>query len=136
MKRFLTTVATAMAAMMLLVGCGGPANLEEALRKDEEAKAQIEQMSSESGVSIEVKENTISYTYDLGMELDDETKDAVVEQLNTQISAYDDTFTGIAKSVEDSTKLSGILVVVNYSDSQGNVIYSATYNAEGRVDNK
>ncbi|MBQ4373796.1 MAG: DUF4854 domain-containing protein [Lachnospiraceae bacterium] len=136
MKRFLTTVATAMTAMMLLVGCGGPANLEEALQKDEEAKAQIEQMSSESGVSIEVKENTISYTYDLGMELDDETKDAVVEQLNTQISAYDDTFTGIAKSVEDSTKLSGILVVVNYSDSQGNVIYSATYNAEGRVDNE
>ena len=136
MKRFISTVAAAMTAMMLLVGCGGPAILEEALQKDEEAKAQIEQMSSESGVSIEVKENTISYTYDLGMELDDETKDAVVEQLNTQISAYDDTFTGIAKSVEDSTKLSGILVVVNYADSQVNVIYSATYNAEGRVDNK
>ena len=41
MKRFLTTVATAVTAMMLLVGCGGPANLEEALQKDVEKDAEI-----------------------------------------------------------------------------------------------
>ena len=133
MKKFITTIAMAVTAMTLFVGCGAPASLEEAVAKDKDAQEQINQMAEDSGVSVEIKENALIYTYDLGMELDEDTKAAVVEQLDAGISSYDSTFVGIAKTLEDETKVSGITVIVNYTDSNGEVVYSATFNSTERV---
>ncbi|MCR5640746.1 MAG: DUF4854 domain-containing protein [Lachnospiraceae bacterium] len=133
MKKLGTVLAMAVTAMTLLVGCGAPANLEEAVANDKEAKEQIDSMASESGVAIDIKENTLTYTYDLGMELDDEQKEAVVEQLDASIASNDSVFVDIAKSLEDETGVSGVQVVVTYTDSNGNAIYSATYNSTERV---
>lgn len=133
MKKMISLVAMAAMTMALLVGCGKPASLEEAVENDEKAKAEIESMTEESGVKVDISGNTITYSYDLGMELDEDTKAAVSEQLESSIASYDSTFVGIAKTLEDETKLTGITVVVNYTDSNGNVVYSTSYNSTERI---
>ena len=133
MKRFTTMMAMAVIAMVLFVGCGKPATLEEAVQNSESAQEKINEMASSSGVSIAVEENTVTYTYSIGRDLDEDTKALVVEQLEEQMSGYDSTFIDIAKGLEDNMKISGVTVVVNYVDNSGNIVYSATYNATERV---
>ncbi|MCR4999001.1 MAG: DUF4854 domain-containing protein [Lachnospiraceae bacterium] len=133
MKKFAKMMAMAVMATVLLVGCGKPTSLEEALQNSESASDKIQEMATDSGVSIEVKENTITYTYNLGRELDEDTKALVVEQLEEKMAGYDDSFIAIAQGLEESTEITGITVEVRYVDSNGAEVYHANYNATERV---
>lgn len=133
MKKYAKMMAMAVMATVLLVGCGKPASLEEALQNSESASDKIQEMATDSGVSIEVKENTITYTYNLGRELDEDTKALVVEQLEEKMAGYDDSFIAIAQGLEESTEITGITVEVRYVDSNGAEVYHANYNATERV---
>ena len=133
MKKFAKMMAMAVMATVLLVGCGKPTSLEEALQNSESASDKIQEMATDSGVSIEVKENTITYTYNLGRELDEDTKALVVEQLEEKMAGYDDSFIAIAQGLEESTEITGITVEVRYIDSNGAEVYHANYNSTERV---
>lgn len=108
----------AMAAMLCLVftACGGPKNLEEYISGDEEATAQLEQLEEQNkGLTIDVSENTLTYTYDvsaLGY------SESIAKQAKSNLQkAIDDagaTYGSLAAQFEEGAKIEGVEIVVNY----------------------
>ena len=118
---------------LILTACGGgrgPSNLEEIVANDEELKAEIQAIADSNGLEIEVKGNTMTFTYRYGEEFNDAAKAQAAPLIETALKEYETTFQGLAKDLEDSTKISGIVIKVNYVDAAESELYSAEYTAE------
>ena len=112
---------------MIMTACGGsggaaeeePMTLEKYVQGDPEVQQSIDQAMNDSNVLVEIKENSIIYTFDLST-MDGYTEEiAKTEEVKAALqSALDSaggTFGGIAKSIEDTSGLTGITTVVNYT---------------------
>ena len=75
---------------------------------------------------IEVKENTMTYTFDIGGSYEGEEKDALAEQLKSTMDSMSSTFESSKELIEKETDVDVEMVIV-YVDGDGNEIYSATF---------
>ena len=111
---------------MLMTACGSgstaeeePMTLEKYVQGDEQVQQSIDQAMADSNVLVEIKENSIIYTFDLA-NMDGYTEelvhtDEIKAALQSALDAAGDTFGGIAKSIEDESGIAGITTVVNYT---------------------
>ena len=131
-------IAFSMMLGMTLTSCGGskqPENLESFLKSNSEVEAQIKEAAdSNAGLTLDIKENTVTYKYDLSVitGADEETiKDpAMIETLTSALDGSKDTFISLCQNLESQTNISGIQLVVEYTYGD-EVLSSKTYTAEG-----
>lgn len=111
---------------LILSGCGGPENLEEMAKNDENFKAQIEAFST-SGMTIDIKGNTITYTYKYDQAFDDATAAQMKTQLESAMDSMSSTFTSLKEQIVDETGFKDVALKVVYTDSNDKELYSAEY---------
>lgn len=122
-------IAMMLAMTIMFSGCGSqPSTLEEYIDSNEDAKATLESMSSGSkGLDVTVDDNTIIYTYTYSDTLDSSVIDAIADELEKTIDKSSSTFTTLADTMEEETKIEGISVKVVYLNGDGSEIFSKEY---------
>ena len=116
-----------LAMSMLLAGCGGgPANLEEYINSNEELAQEIESYST-AGMSIDVSENTLTYTYKYTQVFDEATASLMTSSLEDAMSSMDSTFESVRDTLIDETGFSEIVVNIVYTDGNDTVLYEKAY---------
>ena len=93
--------------------------LEKYVQDNPDVQESIDSAMADSNVAVVIKENDISYNFDLS-KMDGYTEelaksDAIISALDDALAAAGGTFGGICKSLEESTEISGITTTVNYS---------------------
>lgn len=111
---------------LILSGCGGPENLEEMAKDDEDFKAQIEAFSA-SGMTIDIKGNTITYTYKYDQTFDDATAAQMTTQLESAMDSMSSTFTSLKDQLVDETGFKDVKLKVVYTDGNDKELYSAEW---------
>lgn len=120
-------LALLMAMSMMLAGCGGgPANLEEYINSDEELASEIESYST-SGMTIDVTENTLTYTYKYDQTFDESTAALMSTELEKAMSSMGSTFEDVRDTLIEETGFSDITVKIIYTDGNDAVLYEAEY---------
>lgn len=120
-------LALLMAMSMMLAGCGGgPANLEEYINSDEELASEIESYST-SGMTIDVTENTLTYTYKYDQTFDESTAALMSTELEKAMSSMGSTFEDVRDTLIEETGFSDITVKIVYTDGNDAVLYEAEY---------
>lgn len=116
-----------LAMSMLLAGCGGgPANLEEYINSNEELAQEIESYST-AGMSIDVSENTLTYTYKYTQVFDEATAALMTSSLEDAMSSMDSTFESVRDTLVEETGFSEIVVKIVYTDGNDTVLYEKAY---------
>ncbi|MGC2873041.1 DUF4854 domain-containing protein [Ihubacter sp. rT4E-8] len=122
-------LAMVLSVSMFMTSCSSdPSTLEEYVAQDDKLKGQLDQYAeSQDGMTIEIKENQIIYTYTYPEQLDDEIVEASKEQFDNSMSSFASTFESIATSCEEQTKIKGITVKVAYLNKDGSEIWSKVF---------
>ena len=96
-----------------------PMTLEKYVKDNPDVQESIDSAMNDSNVLVEIKENDISYTFDLskmeGYTEELAKSDEIVSALEQALGAAGATFGGICKSLEESTEITGITTTVNYT---------------------
>lgn len=122
-KRILLILLTILVGMtMIMTACGGssePKTLEKYVQNDSSVQESIDSAMSDSNVLVEIKDNSIIYTFDLasmeGYTEELAKSEEIQAALQSAIDAAGGTFGGIAASIEKETGITGISTVVNYT---------------------
>lgn len=115
-----------LAMSMILAGCGSPANLEEYIDSNEELAQEIESYST-SGMTIDVTENTLTYTYKYEQTFDEATAALMTSSLADAMSSMDSTFESVKDTLIEETGFSDIVVKIVYTDGNDTVLYECEY---------
>lgn len=119
-----------MAMAIMFSGCGSsPTTLEEYVNSDSEAQEMIDSMSS-SGMTIDITDNTLTYTYTYDQTFDDDIISQMAPEMEKTMNSMSSTFEGVAQTLEEGSEIEGITVKVVYVDAAGTEIYSAEYQAK------
>ena len=111
---------------MMFAGCGGPSTLEEFVNSNEEAKSQIDSLST-SGMTVDITDNTLTYTYTYPQTFDDATAGLMATELESAMDSMESTFESIGDTLEEESGIDGITVRVIYEDSAGTELFSEDY---------
>ena len=124
-------LAMVLSVSMLMTSCGEPATLEEYVAENADLQEQLDSLAkSQNGMTVEIKENQILYTYTMPQQIEEDLLDDVKAQFEETMESYGSTFEGIASTCEEQTKISGITVKVSYLNNDGSEIYSQEYSAK------
>lgn len=116
-----------LAMSIILSGCGGgPANLEEYISSNEELAQEIESYST-AGMTIDITENTLTYTYKYSQVFDEATAPLVTSSLADAMSSMDSTFESVRDTLIEETGFSDIVVKIVYTDGNDTVLYESEY---------
>lgn len=120
-------LALLMAMSMMLASCGGgPANLEEYVSDNEEIAEQIEAYET-SGMTVDVTENTLTYTYKYDQTFDESTAELMSTELEKAMDSMGSTFESVRDTLIEETGFSDITVKIVYTDGNDAVLYEAEY---------
>ena len=122
-KVLLVLLAMLVGMTMIMTACGGgssePMTLEKYVQDDADVQESIDSAMTDSNVLVEIKENSIIYTFDLasmeGYTEELAKTEEVQAALQSALDAAGGTFGGIAKKIEQETDIPGISTVVNYT---------------------
>ena len=81
-------------------------------------------------MSIDIKENDLIYTYKYKQVFEADVVKQMNKQFETYASNFETTFSNIAKSLEEETKISGITVYIVYQNGDGSEIFKQSYTAK------
>ncbi len=112
---------------------GGTKTLESYINDNPSVKKQIEgasQSDSTMEMSIDIKENDLIYTYKYKQVFEADVVKQMNKQFETYASNFETTFSNIAKSLEEKTKISGITVYIVYQNGDGSEIFKQSYTAK------
>jgi len=96
------------------------------VNNNEELSQQIESYST-SGMTIDISDNTLTYTYKYEQSFDDTTAKLMTSSLEQAMSSMDSTFESIKTTFIEETDISDIIVKIVYSDSNDIVLYEKEY---------
>lgn len=116
-----------MAITLMFAGCGSsPQTLEDYVNSDSEAQEMIDSLSS-SGLTVEVKDNTLTCTYAYSQTFDEDTISQMSTQIESAIGSMSSTFENAAATLEEGSGIDDVTVKVVYVDGAGTEIYSAEF---------
>lgn len=109
-----------------------PATLEEYAVNNPDVQKSIKESTSQSDVEVDIKGNDVIYTFELS-KMEDYTEEvahdeAVVENLQKVLDGSGGIFGGVARTLEETSGVSGIHVIVNYT-YDGETIATQTFDA-------
>ena len=129
-------------ALMLFSGCSinkDPGTLESMVDSNEELSAAIQSAAADTECSIDIKDNTITYSYDIST-LDGVTdevikKDAFIESAEASIASQEESLVELCRSIEEMTGISGIVVNLRYTYGKKKVS-AASFTAADQDENE
>lgn len=111
--------------------------LETIINSDSDLQEQITSGGGQEGLTIEVKDNEIIYTFDMTAISDlpaEQLKDPVmVDALNQTMDEGVDQFTGLCATMEAQTGLEGVHMTIVYTCGS-DVLISRTFDVNGIVE--
>ena len=120
-RTLIVLMIMAVISALCFTACGSKETmtLEKYVQDNPDVQESIDSAMTDSNVAVVIKENDISYNFDLS-KMDGYTEelaksDAIISALDDALAAAGGTFGGICKSLEESTEISGITTTVNYS---------------------
>ena len=120
-RTLIVLMIIAVISALCFTACGSKETmtLEKYVQDNPDVQESIDSAMADSNVAVVIKENDISYNFDLS-KMDGYTEelaksDAIISALDDALAAAGGTFGGICKSLEESTEISGITTTVNYS---------------------
>lgn len=124
-------LAMVMSVSMFMTSCSSePSTLEEYVAQDSDLQEQLDSLaSSQEGMTVEIKENQIIYTYTYPDQIAEDILDDVKAQFESAMESMGSTFESIASSCEEETGITGITVKVSYLNNDGSEIYTQEYSA-------
>ena len=129
-KSLLTVTGALLIAMMVFfTGCGGPQTLEDYVNDNDEIKTEIDSYSQE-GMTVEIKENVLSYVYQYADTYDESMVEDMAAQFESAMASVSSTFSNIASTLEEETEIDGITVRVTYLNGDGSEIYTQDFQSE------
>lgn len=122
-----------MAAGLMLSSCAKkPETLEAYVKSNKDVQEEINSMATDKSMKVEIKDNAITYTYDLADaegSTEESIKDpAVQESLVSLLESSKDQFVNTCKELESTTGLSGITMTVTFT-YEGEEIVTRTFSA-------
>ena len=118
MKKKLALVLSLVAMMcMVFTSCGGPKTFEEYVNSDSELMEDIQEIQDENeGLTITIKDNTITYEYDVSvLGIDKDTAVAAKSNLEQTITKTTDEYKDLIEDFEEETGIEGLTVVGTYT---------------------
>ena len=131
MKKSSKTVLTALILSLILsmsvvlTGCG-TSTLEEYVNSNKEAKQSLEAMST-GGLNVEVKDNTIIYTYTYEQTFDPSVVSALSGTIESTLDDSSASFTSMADTLEKESGIEEVTVKIIYLNGDGSEIFSKEY---------
>ena len=145
-KVLLVLLAMLVGMTMIMTACGGgggaaeeePMTLEKYVQGDASVEEAIDSAMNDSNVLVEIKENSIIYTFDLssmeGYTEELAKSEEIQAALMSALESAGGTFGGIAKSIEDASGIAGITTVVNYTWGDEVVVTKTFTSADAPAD--
>ena len=131
MKKSSKTVLTALlltlvlSMSVVLTGCG-TSTLEEYVNSNKEAKQSLEAMST-GGLNVEVKDNTIIYTYTYEQTFDSSVVSALSGTIESTLDDSSASFISMADTLEKESGIEEVTVKIIYLNGDGSEIFSKEY---------
>jgi hypothetical protein len=110
---------------VVLTGCGA-STLEEFVNSDAEAKQSLEALNTEE-LTVEVKENTIIYTYTYEQTFDPSVVSALSGTIESTLDDSSASFISMADTLEKESGIEEVSVKVTYLNGDGSEIFSKEY---------
>lgn len=126
---------------LLLTGCSkdsAPKTVESIVNSNEDVATTIKGAADESGVKVDIKDNTITYTYDISS-VDGITEEMIgdenfVKSLETSIAGQKTSLANICTSIEEKTGIEGVVVNVVYSYGDKEVVSTSVTSADAAAE--
>lgn len=118
-----------------LTSCAKKAEtLEDFLQSNDDVKEEIQNAADSAGLSVEIKGNDVTYSYDLSsLNVADEKilkEPEMIEKLEASVDDQKSTYVDLCKQLEEKTGFTGIKMTVNYTYGD-EVLVSRTFTSEG-----
>ncbi len=111
-------------SVTLLTSCGGSdKTLEDYLSENTEAQEKIEATGEKIGATIEIKDNSIIYTFKSEEQLNDENAKAMKSSLEEAFDLYEDILEKQIDEIEEDSGLDGVNFKIIYQNKDGETIY-------------
>lgn len=111
---------------LTLTGCGEPTNLEEYVKADEELAKELESYCVPN-MSVEIVENTMTFTYKYEETFIDDTVKLLSKELKKTLKDVSPTYIAVRDKLEEDTGFEDIVLVITYTDAEGTVLRSQEY---------
>lgn len=134
--RKITIIALIAVMAFALAACGAKTKtLESYISKDKTAADEINKAADEAGMTVDIKDNTVTYIYDISNMGDTITEELaksaeIKSSLDQALDSAGDTFVSLCKSLEDEAKVEGVQIVVRYT-FKDYVITERTFTSAG-----
>lgn len=109
-----------------LTSCGTPNNLEQYVKNDEELAKELEAYCVPN-MSVEISDNTITYTYQYEETFIDETVKLLSKELKNTLKTVSPTYVAVKDKLIEETGFEDIVLVITYTDGAGTVLRSQEY---------
>lgn len=121
--------------MALLTGCGGPSNLEEYINDNPSEQETLDSTAntmSKSGMdaTVEVKENTITFSCKLDQTVEKANLDATKSAMKQYMETMKPTVQPTIKKLEEDTKIDGISMKFIVVDKEGTELCNSEFKSE------
>lgn len=126
----------AIMVISLLAGCASkPKTLEEYIEKDEDAKAELDQIaksmsSDQSEGSIDVKENTVTITLTLKETYESDYLEAIKKSFENAVEANKSVLADQIASLEDKAEIDDASMVVLIKNGDGTEIVKKEFTSD------
>ena len=141
-KRPVTLVLSLLTITALLItGCtkeSAPKTVESIVNSDEQIASTIKGGADESGVNVDIKDNNITYSYDISS-VDGITEEMLENEefsksLQTSLDGQKTHLAGICKSIEEQAGLEGVVVKVVYTYGDKEILSTTVTSADAASD--
>ena len=138
MKKTVTVVVSMLTiSALLLAGCtreSKPKTVESIVNSNEDVAETIQKGASDSGVEVDIKDNTITYSFDIsnaeGFTEEMLDSDDFIKSIETSQDSQKSFLGGICKSIEEKTGIEGVTIKVIYTRGDKEVITSTVTSAD------
>lgn len=115
-----------MAFSLVMTSCGTPTNLEQYVKNDEELSKELEAYCVPN-MSVDIEDNTITYTYKYEETFIDETVKLLSKELKKTLKTVSPTYVAVKDKLIEETGFEDIVLVITYTDGEGTVLRSQEY---------
>lgn len=138
-RTLIVFLVMAVISALCFTACGKEEmTLEKYVKDNPDIQESIDSAMNDSNVVVAITGNDISYTFDLS-KMDGYTEelaksDEIVKALDEALGAAGGTFGGIAKSLEEQTKITGITTTVTYTWGDEQLVTKTFSSADADAD--
>ena len=131
--KLVTLIAVAAMGAAFLSSCGSAKTLEAVVESNSDVKKEINDVATSSGMDVDIKDNTCTFTYTIDEDLDENMITLYAETFKGMENDLAAQFSKLVGELEDETKIDGIVLKVVYKAKSGDTIYEGSFNKDGVV---